>query len=102
MSTVFSKNNVSIRLTEERWFHIVENHDELAGRVSEVLETIAEPDIITKGIRNEFLAARKKNTKWLVVVYKEINKIEGFIITAFTTSRINYLLKKEIVWKKQS
>jgi len=31
-----SKNNVPIRLTEERWFHIVENHDELAGYYDEV------------------------------------------------------------------
>lgn len=44
MVTVYSKNNVLIRLTDERWLHIVENHDDLAGRISEVLETVAEPD----------------------------------------------------------
>jgi len=31
MDTVKSKNNIPIRLTEERWFHIIENHDDLAG-----------------------------------------------------------------------
>lgn len=100
MNTVFSKNNVLIRLPEERWVHIVENHDDLAGRAFEVLETIAGPDIIVKGVKNEYLAVKETDRKWLVVVYKEINKHDGFIITAFTTSRIQYLLKKEIIWTK--
>ena len=102
MTSVYSKNNVLIRLTDERWIHIVENHDDLAGRVLEVLETVAEPDIIVKGVKSELLAVRKIIDKWLVVVYKEISKQDGFIITAFITSRIAYLLKKEIIWKKQS
>ena len=102
MKIVYSKNNILIRLTNERWSHIIENHDELAGRIDDVLNTIAEPDIIVKGIKQELLAARKVNKKWIVVVYKEKNNTDGFVITAFMTSRINYLLKKEIIWKKQS
>ena len=35
-----SKNGIPIRLTEERWYHIVENHDELAGLSDEVLLTV--------------------------------------------------------------
>jgi len=31
MDIVKSRNNVPIRLMEERWLHIVENHDDLAG-----------------------------------------------------------------------
>lgn len=100
MDFVYSKNKVLIRLTEERWFHIVESHDELAGRAVEVLETVAEPDIIIKGKEQEFLAVKKSKGKWLIVVYKEVNIRDGFIITAFLTSKIQYLLKKETVWKK--
>lgn len=100
MDFIFSKNKVPLRLTEERWFHIVENHDELAGRSSEVLETVAEPDIIVKGVEQEFLAVKKIKKQWLTVVYKETSLKDGFIITAFLTSKIQYLLKKEIVWKK--
>ena len=37
MDIVKSKNNVPIRLTEERWIHIVENHDDLAGYYEDVL-----------------------------------------------------------------
>ena len=101
MNVVISKNNVLIRLTEERLFHIVENHDDLAGRSLEVLDTVAEPDIIAKGVKNELLAVKKVNAKWLIVVYTEIDNKDGFVITAFTTSRIQYLMKKEIVWTKQ-
>lgn len=101
MKIVYSKNNVLIRLTDERWLHIIENHDELAGRIEDALITVAEPDIIIKGEARELLAARQINKKWIVVVYKEVNKIDGFIITAFITSRMNYLLSKEIIWKKQ-
>jgi hypothetical protein len=46
MDVAFSKNGVPIRLTDERWFHIVENHDDVAGYYDEVLETIEDPEII--------------------------------------------------------
>ncbi|MBI4009203.1 hypothetical protein HY357_03145 [Candidatus Roizmanbacteria bacterium] len=101
MKIVYSKNNILIRLTDEIWSHIIENHDELAGRIDEVLNTVAEPDIIVKGEGQELLAARKSDKRWIVVVYKETDDGDGFIITAFITSRISYLLKKEILWKKQ-
>lgn len=37
MDVVISNSGVPIRLTDERWFHIVENHDDLAGHYDEVL-----------------------------------------------------------------
>ena len=47
--TTYSINNIPIRLTDERWKHIVENRDELAGRYHEVLETVLEPDYVISG-----------------------------------------------------
>ena len=38
--TVISKNGVTIRLTDERWSHISEEHAELAGHKLDVLEAI--------------------------------------------------------------
>jgi hypothetical protein len=35
----YSVKEVPIRLTYERWFHITENHDDLASYYFEVLET---------------------------------------------------------------
>lgn len=82
--------------------HITENHDDLVGKHKEILKTIEKPDCIIKGIRDELLAVRKAHRKWIVVIYRELTKTDGFIITAFTTSRIVYILKKEPIWTKQS
>ena len=95
-----SKNGIPIRLTEERWFHIVENHDELAGLSDEVLLTVEDPDFIVKGWIDELLAIRKINQKHIVVVYKEVEN-DGFIITAFLTKKVDKILKRGIVWQKK-
>ena len=39
---IASKKGIPIRLTDERWLHITEEHTELAGYRLEVLETIRE------------------------------------------------------------
>ena len=100
MHTVRSRNQVLIRLTRERWQHIIDNHDELTRKLKLVLDAVANPDIIIQGEQNELLAVRKARNQWLVVIYKEIDSSDGFVITAFLTSRIAYLLKKTIIWKK--
>jgi len=38
-----------VRLTEERWMHIVSRHPEMAEYRSKVLETIATPDYVQQG-----------------------------------------------------
>jgi len=48
---VNSKNGVPIRLTDERWAHVTEEHSELAGLRLEVLETVANPTEIFAGNR---------------------------------------------------
>ena len=48
MDIVISKAGVPVRLTEERWFHIVENHDDLAGYYDQVLEAVEDPDFVCK------------------------------------------------------
>ncbi len=100
MRVVLSKNGIKIRLSKERWVHIALNHDELTGKVESVLNVVTEPDIIVRGEQNELLAAKRIGKTWLTMVYKETNNTDGFITTAFITSRISYLLNKETVWKK--
>ncbi len=56
MEMVRSKNGVPIRLTDERWFHIVENHDEMAGYYDDVLQTVEDPDYIIKGYRGALIS----------------------------------------------
>ena len=98
MDIVYSVNNVPIRMTTERWFHIVENHDDLAGYYEEILQTIEEPDIVVKGYGGALIALRGFGKKcYLGVMYKETSSEDGFIISAYFTSKIN---RRNIIWKK--
>jgi hypothetical protein len=47
--TIASKNQIPIRLTDERWAHITDEHSELAGMRYEVLETVNNPQKIVEG-----------------------------------------------------
>ncbi len=101
METVYSTNKVPIRLTSERWLHIVENHDDMAGYYDDVLQTIESPDFIIKGYRDALIALRRTGkNKFLSVVYKELSKSDGFVITAYFTKKLN-LEREVILWQKQ-
>ena len=96
--SVTSKNGVSIRLTDERWSHIVEEHCELAGLRLEILQTIAEPERILAGGAGELLALREvEDGKYFVVVYRETEQ-DGFVITAFLTRRVRSLDRRVQLW----
>jgi hypothetical protein len=58
VETVVSKNGIPIRLTDERWLHITEEHAELAGYRFEVLEAIREPERIIAGNAGELLGTK--------------------------------------------
>ncbi len=93
--TVTSQNNVPIRLTVERWAHIMEEHSELAAMQPDILKTVTNPTRILAGGANELLAVRVVEPgKWLVVVYRETNG-DGFIITAFMTRRARFLDRRK-------
>lgn len=78
-STVSSNNGVPIRLTDERWAHVTDEHCELAGMGLEVLETISQPDRIFAGGAGELPAVREiRPGKWLAVVYRESGR-DGFV-----------------------
>jgi hypothetical protein len=97
---VLSRKGVPIRLTDERWAHITEEHCELAGLRLEVLETIADPSRILAGHKDELLASREISPgEHLVVVYREMQK-DCFVVTAFLTKRIKSLDRRVQVWPK--
>jgi len=102
IGTVTSKNDKEIRLTEERWSHIVEAHDYMAGNQDMVFETLENPDSIIDGGKDELIAVRHYvhtsiSEKHAVVIYKE-QKHDGFIITAFMTSKPEKITKKGVIW----
>jgi hypothetical protein len=95
---VTSKNGAAIRLTDERWSHITEEHAELAGLKWDVLETVSQPERILVGGAGELLALKKQTDgKTLVVVYRE-DIDDGFVITAFLTRREAALNRRKQLW----
>ena len=96
--TATSKNGITIRLTDERWAHIAEEHGELQDLESEVLDAIANPFRVFKGNEGESLAVGELDLgKYLVVVYRELVD-DGFVITAFVTRRIKSLERRKQLW----
>jgi len=100
MEIVKSVNGVPIRLTDERWVHIIENHDNMAGYYDEVLNINESPDLVIKGYGEALIALKQLEAKFLAVVYKETGIIDGFVITAYFTSKIK-LEREVILWQRQ-
>lgn len=104
MQTTNSHNNVPIRLTDERWQHIARGHPEMIDQADKVLQTVSKPDKIQLGDSNEPLAIRQytktpvTTDKLLVVAYRETSSADGFIITAYFTSRPS--TRREILWMR--
>lgn len=99
LATVPSINGVSIRLTEERWEHILDNHLELSDSDMDlILDAVSNPEYISTGYRGTLIAILVLGrSKYLHVVYREVNRDDGFIITAGIRPRMH---KGNIVWRR--
>lgn len=65
----------------------------------DVLETIGQPDSVHEGNNGELLAIRFiDDTKHMVVVYRELDPTDGFVITAFLTKRIRQVDRRKKLW----
>ncbi len=96
MDIAYSVNNVPIRLTEERWYHVVENHDDVAGHYDDVLTTIENPELVIRGYKGSLIAVRGAGRRgYFCVVYKERTENDGFVITAFFSDDIN---RRHVLW----
>lgn len=97
MNTAYSVHGVPIRLSYERWYHIVENHDELASTFHEVLDAVENPDVVVRGSHGALKAMKSMGkTRWMVVVYRGLSKRDGFVITAYVLSKKP---KGAIIWR---
>lgn len=69
-----------------------------------VIETVSSPDNIVYGHSKELLAVKHYSKtsigeKHCVVVYKEENG-DGFIVTAFMTSKGDKIIERGEIWRK--
>jgi hypothetical protein len=79
--------------------HVEEEHPELSGMRSDVLDTIENAERILSGSAGELLAVhRMTDGKQLVVVYRELGSNDGFVITAFLTRRMASLNRRQQIW----
>jgi hypothetical protein len=98
VNTALSVHDVPIRLTAERWAHIVEARDELAGLMDDVLDAIEFPDWVVRGYHGALAAWKGRGPKrYLVVVYREVGETDGFVITAFLSTKAR---KKNKIWPR--
>jgi len=97
MNIAYSVNGVGIRLTDERWSHIVNSHDEMAGYADDCLQVVENPDLVLAGTRSSLKAVKGYGrNRYLVVVYREFSTTDGFIITAYFARTIN---RRKVVWR---
>ncbi len=98
MDSALSVDGVCIRLTPERWFHIAENHDDLAGHYDDVLLAIEDPDFVVSGHGGSLMAVRSAGrNRQLVVVYRQLSPDDGFVITAYFTAVVS---RKRVLWRR--
>jgi predicted RNA-binding Zn ribbon-like protein len=106
LAQVVSKGGVPLRITAERWAHIIENHDYMAGNLDRVIETLQDPDYIVRGSKGAKLALKHYTAtviseKDLVAIYREVGAADGFLITAFMTSKGGtHLRKGALLWRR--
>src|SRR4051812_38115832 len=103
MVTINSVNNVPIRLTDERWQHIVGGHPEMASERARVIQSLETTDIVQVGDFGELLAIRlwpvtTFGSKFVVVAYREIDRTDGFVLTAYLTRRPSR--SRAVLWKR--
>ena len=83
--------------------HVVEHHDDLAGHYHDVLEALQRPHAVYDGDGGELLAVSSRFApRYLVVAYREASRTDGFVITAFFTTRIRQIERRRLAWKKAS
>jgi len=93
----YSVNGVPIRLTDERWGHIVRRHPFMTGYRDDCLDVIENPDLVLRGQRGALIAVRGYGRKgYLAVFYKEISAQDGFVLTAHLIPR---LPRRQTVWQ---
>jgi len=98
MHIAYSVNGVPIRLTDERWTHVVTARDDLAEYHDDCLRVVEDPDFTLAGYRGSLMAVKGygKN-RYLVVIYKQVSSDDGFVITAYFVRRIK---KRKVLWRR--
>jgi len=100
LGTADSVNGVPIRLTDERWEHILYRRPNMASFIEAILDAIEDPEYILRGHKGTLIAVMHLGEhSYLNVVYRELSETDGFIITARIEPE---LLKSKIIWRRDN
>jgi hypothetical protein len=96
-----SVKGVPIRLTDERWDHIVVSHPEMSAlREAALLDAVENPDYILRSRRGALAAVVVLGRKaFLHVFYVEKGRRDGFILSAYLEEEMD---KTKIIWRKEN
>ena len=102
MKIVPSVSGVPIRLTPERVEHIERRHPEMLGQEARILEVISSPDLVQEGDSATLIAVKHYSKtplteKYCAVVYRELSETDGFVLTAYFTTKPSE--GRKTVWK---
>ena len=71
----------------------------MAGYYDAVLDAVEDPDLILPGYRGTLIAVRElARRRYIAVVYRELSKNDGFVITAYITSKV---IKRPAIWRRK-
>ena len=96
--------NHNMRLTFERWYHIIRQHPEMAHFQNEIERALTSPDEIYRGRHGEFAVLKRdaivlKKKRLYVVVYYKPTPGDAFVLTAHPMSSKG-VRKKFRKWQK--
>ena len=95
-----SVNGVPIRLTDERWEHILDSHPEITSFRETILDAVENPDYILASRRGALAAVVVLGRKaFLHVFYVEKSRYDGFVLSAWLAEDLD---KTKIIWRKQN
>ena len=100
LGTATSVNGVPIRLTHERWEHILDSHPNMASFQETILEAVENPDYILGSRRGALVAVvvLGRNTL-LQVFYIEKSRYDGFVLSARIGEKLD---RAKIKWRKEN
>ncbi len=100
MEIAYSINGIPIRLTDERWDHIVSNKHYMVAFDNAIIKAIEDPTVVLRGYAGALIAVLAlARDRYLHVIYKEIRNDDGFVITAYVSANYN---RDAVIWPRRS
>ena len=94
MLTLINNKNESIRLTDERFSHIENDHPEMKEQLEKIKETLIGPDTVEVSksdfsveLYYKFYGKTPVTSKYMCVIVKNANS-DKFIVTSYFTDKI--------------